>query len=226
MTHKISAWLQKIEKRDVFFYGSMALAVFFLLLLLALYSNYTIISSYFGLNKGMVDKNIVVVALDEETLNSNKFKRYQDITRCDYATLLRNILYGDPKVVVMDIVFYQKGENEACDRELADILAKNPNVIIGAEYNEKMGSLQANLFGQGEYQGSMGIINSTSYNSLNIFGLSLADYRNRVRLYEKGDTSVLPISIEAYKIAHDLGKPDVTSDAIVFENGIQIPLDE
>jgi len=82
------------------------------------------VSSYFGLNKDAIDKDIIVVALDEETLNSNKFKRYQDINRCDYATLLRNILYGDPKVIVMDTVFYQKGENEACDRELTDVLQK------------------------------------------------------------------------------------------------------
>lgn len=108
MTHKIGIWLQKMDKRDIFFYGGMCLVVFALLFLLALYSNYTIVSSYFGLNKASIDKDIIIVALDEETLNSNKFKRYQDINRCDYATLLRNILYGDPKVVVMDMVFYQK----------------------------------------------------------------------------------------------------------------------
>jgi len=132
MTHKINEWFRtlKIEKYDFLFYGIVSLIVFFLIFLLALYSNYTIVSSYFGMNKSMIDKDIIVVALDEETLNSNKFKRYQDINRCDYATLLRNILYGDPKVVVMDMVFYQKGENEACDRELTDILEKNPNVII------------------------------------------------------------------------------------------------
>lgn len=98
----------KIEKRDILFYGGISVVIFLLLFFLALYSNYTIVSSYFGLNKGAINKDIVVVALDEETLNSNKFKRYQDINRCDYATLLRNILYGDPKVVVMDTVFYQK----------------------------------------------------------------------------------------------------------------------
>lgn len=183
-------------------------------------------SSYFGLHKSLVDKDIVVVALDEETLNSNKFKRYQDITRCDYATLIRNILYGDPKVVVMDTVFYQKGDNEACDRELTDILEKNPNVIIGVEYNEKSQSIQTDLFGAGDYKGSRGIINTTSYNSFNIFNFNLPDYRNRVRLYEKGGNSVLPISIEAYRIAHNLEKPNVTNNAIIFENGTRIPVDD
>jgi hypothetical protein len=226
MTHKIITFLKNTKKQDILFYGGMFLIVFILLLVLALYSNYTIISSYFGLNKSMIDKSIIVVALDEETLNSNKFKRYQEITRCDYATLLRNILYGDPKVVVMDIVLYQKGENEACDRELTDILAKNPNVIIGAAYSEKSSSLQTNLFGQEVYRGSMGLINTTSYNSLNIFGLNLADYRNRVRLYDKGIASTLPISLEAYRIAHQLGTANVTNNAVIFEKGAQIPLDE
>lgn len=204
----------------------MTLVILVLLFLLALYSNYTIVSSYFGLNKGLIDKDIIVVALDEETLNSNKFKRYQDITRCDYATLIRNILYGDPKVVVMDTVFYQKGENEACDRELTDILQKNPNVIIGAEYNEKSQLLQTDLFGEGSYKESMGIINTTSYNSFNVFNFSLPDYRNRVRLYDKGENSILPISIEAYRISHNLKNPNVTDSAIVFENGTQIPVDD
>lgn len=226
MTHKINTWFQKTEKQDFLFYGIVALVVLVLLFLLALYSNYTIVSSYFGLNKSMIDKDIVVVALDEETLNSNKFKRYQDITRCDYATLLRNILYGDPKVVVMDTVFYQKGENEACDRELIDILQKNSNIIIGVEYNEKSQSLHTDLFGVESYQGSLGIINSTSYNSFNIFNFNLPDYRNRARLYEKGEGSVLPISIEAYRIAHHLKKPSVTDTEILFEDGTRVPLDE
>ncbi len=228
MTHKITAWFRniKIEKHDFLFYGIVSLGILILLFLLALYSNYTLVSSYFGLNKSLTDKDIIVVALDEETLNSNKFKRYQDITRCDYATLIRNILYGDPKVIVMDMVFYQKGENEACDRELTDILEKNPNVIIGAEYNEKTRSLHTDLFGAGNYAGSMGIINTTSYNSFNVFNFNLADYRNRVRLYEKGGDFVLPISIEAYRLAHNLQKPNVTSDAILFENGTQIPVDD
>lgn len=221
-------WLSnlKIEKWDFLFYGVVSFVILILLFLLALYSNYTLVSSYFGLNKGIIDTDIVVVALDEETLNSNKFKRYQDITRCDYATLLRNILYGDPKVVVMDTVFYQKGDNEACDRELTDILEKNPNVIIGVEYNEKSETLHTDLFGVGSYTGSMGIINSTSYNSFNVFNFNLADYRNRVRLYEKWENSILPISIEAYRIAHNLGKPNVIDKTIVFEDGTRIPLDE
>lgn len=174
----------------------------------------------------MINKDIVVVALDEEVLNSNKFKRYQDITRCDYATLIRNILYGNPKVIVMDTVFYQKGDNKVCNRELTDILEKNPNVIIGVEYNEKSGPLQTDFFGAGSYTGSMGIINSTSYNSFNVLNFNLPDYHNRVRLYEKGEKSILPISVEAYRIAHNLKKPNVTDTAIIFENGISVPIDE
>jgi len=72
----------------------------------------------------------------------------------------------------------------------------------------------------------MGVINTTSYNSFNIFNFNLPDYRNRARLYDKGKESILPISIEAYRIAHNLKKPNVTSDAIVFEDGTNIPLDE
>lgn len=99
-------------------------------------------------------------------------------------------------------------------------------MIIGVEYNEKAQSLHTNILGEGDYKGSMGIINSTSYNSINIFDFNLADYRNRVRLYEKGSESVLPIGIEAYRQAFELGKVNVTSDAIVFKDGSHIPLDE
>ena len=93
------------------------------------------------------------------------------------------------------------------------------------EYNEKSKSLQTNLFGKGDYKGSMGIINSTSYNSFNVLNFNLPDYRNRVRLYDKGKDSILPVSIEAYRISHDLKKPNVTDTAIVFEDGTQVPID-
>lgn len=72
----------------------------------------------------------------------------------------------------------------------------------------------------------MGTINSTSYNSLNIFDWNLADYRNRVRLYDTREDSPLPISIEAYRIAHHGKKPTITKDAIFFTDGTKIPVDE
>ena len=101
MTHKIA-------RERIWFYGGIAVLLPILLFFLATRFGYTIVSSYFGLNTPAIDRNLVLVALDEETLNSPKFKRYQDITRCDYATLLRNILNGDPKVVAVDAVFYQQ----------------------------------------------------------------------------------------------------------------------
>lgn len=226
MTHKITTYLEKIDRKNLFFYGGMTTFLVIMMFSLALYSNYTIVSSYFGLNRTAVNKDIIVVALDEKTLNSQKFKRYQDINRCDYATLLRNILYGDPKVVVMDTVFYQKWENESCDRELKNVLSKNPNIVVGAEYNENIHSLHANLFWEEKYMGSMGIINSTSANPFNVINVDLPDYRNRVRLYDKTKWSILPISVEAYRIAYNLREPIVTDTSVIFDNGTRIPVDK
>ena len=175
----------------------------------------------------MIDKNIMIVALDSETLNSGKYKSYQEINRCDYATLLNNILIGNPKVVVMDTVLYQPIKDEVCVSEFMDILAKNPNVIIGTEYNKDTHALSTNLLeDMATYTGSIGVTNTLSYTSLNVFHLKLADYRNRVQMYNRGTKPLLALGIEAYQLAHNLSTPTVTEEALIFNSGTQIPIDE
>lgn len=123
--------------------------------------------------------------MDDETLNSGKFKKYQDINRCDYTTLLSNILSGKPKAVVIDTVLYQTAKSETCARGFMDILAKNPNVIVGVEYTKNTHKLYTDLLEDVNYNGSIGITNTLSYTSLNVFNWKLADYHNRVRIYDK-----------------------------------------
>ncbi|EKD30379.1 MAG: Adenylate cyclase, partial [uncultured bacterium (gcode 4)] len=226
MTHKIIAYFQNIQRKDILFYGGIGIFLFLLLFILGLQFSYTITSSYFNLNKSAIDKNIAIVALDEETLNSHKFKRYQDIDRCDHANLLRNILYGDPKIVVVDMVFYQKGENEACDNELKDILQKNPNVIVGVEYDETRKTLHTDIFWEEWRSKNIALVNTTSYNSLNVFNFHLADYKNRVKIYDARKNPILPLAIEAYKQARGFKEAVLTETDIVFDGREKIPLDE
>ena len=222
----IISHFKKIEKSTFFFYGWMFVILFFLLFFLALYTNYTIVSSYFGLNKSMIDKDIMIVALDNETLNSGKYKKYQDINRCDYTTLLNNILAGNPKAVILDTVLYQTAINETCASDFTDILAKNPKVIVGMEYNTSTKMLYTNLLENTIYSGSIGITNTLSYTSFNLFKWSLADYRNRVHLYKQSEKPLLPLGIEAYQLTHNLNKPIITPTALIFNSGTQIPIDE
>lgn len=98
MTHKI-------KNSTLAFLGFGTVFATAVLWLSQLFFPYVLSSSFFALNKKFQDLNIVVVALDDVTLNSNSFKRYQDINRCDYATLLKNILNAEPSTVGVDVFF-------------------------------------------------------------------------------------------------------------------------
>ena len=125
----------KVKKGDLVFAGAILLFSAITLPLVQLFFPSVLSSALFSLNKNHIDPDIVIVALDEKTLG--EFKRYQDISRCDYATLLRNISRGDPKAVGVDVFFAQKSGQESCDRELIDFIKRDKNVFIGTEYDEE-----------------------------------------------------------------------------------------
>lgn len=80
-------------------------------------------------------KNIVLVSLDEKTLNTEGFKRYQEIWRYDYAKVIKNILTQNPSLVVVDIYFSQNSTDSYWDDELYK-LAKNTKVVFSTETNK------------------------------------------------------------------------------------------
>lgn len=91
-------------------------------------------NNYFKLNKSYINKDIIIVAIDDKTINSNNFKRYQDINRSDYADLIRKISYDNPKIIFTDVVFSSKSND---DKKLLDFINKNENLIFNTEIIEK-----------------------------------------------------------------------------------------
>lgn len=82
-------------------------------------------------------EDIVIVALDDETLNQEKFKRFQDITRADYARVLEHILKGNPKAIGVDTFFFNKSENEAEDERLREVLSQTNKVVVAEQFDDK-----------------------------------------------------------------------------------------
>ncbi len=107
--------------------------------------DYVLSSWLFSLNPAP-SSDVLVVALDEVTLWAGDFKRYQDIDRCDYASLIETILHDDPRMVAVDIFFHQAGEDIGCDRALAEA-ADDPRVILGTEYDPSQNPPIATILG-------------------------------------------------------------------------------
>lgn len=179
----------KIKNSDLAFAGIVFVVATIILTLVQLLFPAVLSSALFSLNKGLVDPNIVVVAIDEKTVNSDGFKRYQDISRCNYTTLLRNITHSDPKAVGVDVFFAQKSAQESCDTELVSFLRKNGNVLVGTEYNEKEKRIIP-LFDGKEALESIALVNTNGSQAIEEF-LSFfsvqheSDTKNSVLLYTK-----------------------------------------
>ena len=141
-----------INKNKIFQYGIKSLIFFLFIILIILLTKIGnfLLPYYYSLNSDKINKDIVIVALDSKTLNSDNFHRYQDIWREDYAQLLQNILYQDPKIVGVDVTFVQKDLQETTwDIHLKQLLKTNKNLIFSTvsdkdqDWNIKI----INLFG-------------------------------------------------------------------------------
>lgn len=89
----------------------------------------------FGYQEKAPRKDIVIVALDEKTINNPDFKRYQDIGREDYAQVLENVLVGNPSVVGVDVFFYNESKNAEADVKLAAVFRGHENLVAANEWS-------------------------------------------------------------------------------------------
>ncbi len=80
------------------------------------------------------NEKIVIVALDDATINNPEFKRYQDIDRADYAQVIENILAQNPSAIGVDVFFYNESEDETKDAKLAKLFQENANLITANEW--------------------------------------------------------------------------------------------
>ena len=80
-------------------------------------------------------EDIVIVALDDETINHPGFKRFQDISRADYAKVIKNIFADDPKGIGIDVFFYNASQDDSEDEALANVLREHENIFLANEFD-------------------------------------------------------------------------------------------
>lgn len=213
----------KITIKKILLYWLIYISIVWIVFLIWIKSQYLLSSFYFWMNWSSVNKDIVVVALDKKTLTSTKFKRFQDINRADYATLIRHIGYWDPKVIWVDVFFLHESQDESQDRELKEILEKNDNVIIASEIWDW--TAPSWVFMWDDFK-NYWYIDTVSLNDIDIFNLHLNDYKNKLPIVFDGINPSIPMSVFLFKKAYwyDNVKVDLENSTMSFDDKYIVPL--
>jgi len=100
-----------------------------------LYSQFLLIRERLNEDKKGIQSNVVIVGIDDKTLNKlgaynpSKYRRY-------HIDLLANILKGKPSAVAYDILFGDPHDDPDVDRRFSEIMKKGPvfSVVFGSAY--------------------------------------------------------------------------------------------
>jgi len=100
-----------------------------------LYAQFLLIRERLNEDKKPVQSNVVIVGIDDRTLNKlgaynpSKYRRY-------HIDLLANILKGKPSAVAYDILFGDPHDEPDVDKRFSDIIKKGPvfSVIFGSAH--------------------------------------------------------------------------------------------
>lgn len=161
---------------------------------------------YFWLNKDSISKDIIVVAIDDKTLNSEKFWRLQDFSRADYAQLLRNILYWEPKIIWVDIFFFNKSENKSDDRQFQEIINKNRNIILSNEIDENYKII--NPFIENIDSKNLWYVNVWQNYPSDLFWISFNNRVNSIPIIEN-DKKIFPLFLSVYNYLNNINENQI-----------------
>ena len=235
----------KLNKTDLFEYVVVAIVVLLIAVWVWLKFQYVITSNYFKFNKNYVNDDIVVVTIDEATLNSSTFPRYQDINRYHYSQVIQNILKDEPKIVGVDVTFFWESNDIKHDKTLTKILSRNDNVLLVTEIasdwqcNAKFWPLP--LFFKWENAKNYWYVNVIHKNKLNVLNYEVdvegeckkrvnvfntKDYKNVFHLYFTWENQILPNAVAIYKKLNNFKKSFVSDKKITFDDKEKIPLDD
>ncbi len=78
---------------------------------------------------------VVIIYIDEQSLIDLNQPLDAPMDRSLHATLLNQLKKAGAKAVVMDIVFSDRGTNDAANQKFADAIRDNSNVVLGVDYN-------------------------------------------------------------------------------------------
>ena len=101
-----------------------------------LYAQFLLIRERFNEDKKEIQSNVVIVGIDDRTLNKlgaynpSRYRRY-------HIDLLANILKGKPAAVAYDILFGDPHDDPDVDRRFSEIIKKGPvfSVVFGSAYD-------------------------------------------------------------------------------------------
>lgn len=204
--------IKKFVNKDLLLYSILVLTVLAISFFVWLKFEYISSWNYFKMNESHIDNDIVLVAIDERTLNSDNFKRYQDLNRADYAWLLRNISYGHPKAIWVDIFFVNESQTEVEDRELKNVLTQFPNIIIWSEVDNRKVVMPF----VSDYQW-VWYVNTISYNHLDILNLWFWKYKNKIPLYFNWTDVDIPLFLKVYMAVNNIESVNVSEHKITYQ---------
>lgn len=229
--------IDKIKKSLIFLYGFIIIAVLIINFLVWISFQYFLTGNYFQIfSSAFRSKDIVIVGIDNKTLNQQWSKRYQDINRDDYAKVVNNIMNWDPKSVVIDVFFVNQSMQDAGDVELKNTLDRYPNIVLTTEIDEDLlqksnldSSLVMPFF---SWDHNYWFVNTNGKLYYDIFS-NQSVYRNVFPFYmywytgniSKQDTPFLPLPLSTYFYLNSYKDIKVNDDFILLNNQ-KIPLQE
>lgn len=78
-------------------------------------------------------EEIVIVAIDDKSLDDNAMGRWQEWERSDYADLIEKLEEYGAAVIGLDITFSEHSSNQESDQKLADVIQKYDNIVMGQD---------------------------------------------------------------------------------------------
>lgn len=76
---------------------------------------------------------ILIVSIDDKSLNDDAMGRWQDWKRSDYADLIEILEENKIAVIGLDITFSEHSQDKAADERLAEVLQKYDNIVVAQD---------------------------------------------------------------------------------------------
>jgi adenylate cyclase len=157
-------------------------------------------------------KDVVIVALDDKTLNSDPKPTYP-LGRDWYARTIRNLTRAGAKAIALDVEFSEGSGDEKADDQLIEALHDARNVVLSTTGSDSGGGTALFSFGKGlAYTGGTPAITLVTKDS---------DGRVRRMLFSKQMLPGFPIAAAEAYAGHPIALPEGRSAWIDYAGGVR-----
>lgn len=225
MIDKVKERLKKVKIQALIFHLALVIFVVITCFFVVMKFQYFLTTYYFDFNKKYIDDNIMVIALDDKTLNSSKFKRMQDVTRADYASIFQKIVYMEPKLVWVDIFFASNSTDKTSDRKFKEFVKNNKNFIFVSEYDLKEEKLLNPFIVKEVDPLNLWYANVESYNPIYREYFWLTDTKNALPFYFwDWPNPPIPLAFSMYRYINWIKDIRVWYDGVLIDMNDEIAL--